>query len=324
MIVDKAIYVDGRREPSGNVGSALDWVREHGSGFVWVGTHSPGGDEFTRIAEQMHLHPLAVEDALKGNQRAKIDFYETSMFVVLKTLHYIDATSDVETGELMVFVGDDFVMSVRRGEMLPLQGMRRRLEADPARLAEGPMVVFHAIIDQVVDNYRHIDTELARDLDDIEEAVLGGKQEVDTADIYRLKREVLEFKRGTIPLVAPLRRLTSGDESHLVPESLRPFYADVLDHLLGVVDHAETYDRLLTDILTARLTQMSLQQNEDMRRISSWAAMAAVPTMIAGVYGMNFDNMPELHTEYGYFVVIAVIVLACTLLYRRLRKAGWL
>ena len=324
VIVDKAIYVDGVREACGNVGSALDWVRENGKGFVWVGTHAPGGEEFARIAEQMHLHPLAVEDALKGNQRAKIDFYDTSMFVVLKTLHYIDATSDVETGELMIFVGSDFVMSVRRGEMLPLRGMRKRLEAEPEMLAAGPMLVLHGIIDQVVDNYRHIDAELARDLDAIEEGVLGGSQEVDTTDIYRLKREVLEFKRGTIPLVVPLRRLTTGDEKHLVPEALRPFFADVLDHLLGVVDHAETYDKLLTDILTARLTQMSLQQNEDMRRISSWAAMAAVPTMIAGVYGMNFDNMPELHTEYGYFVVLAVILLACGLLYRTLRRAGWL
>ncbi len=322
--MDKAIYLNGVRGACGNIGRALDWVRENDEGFLWLGTHAPDKDEFGRYAEQMHLHPLAVEDALKGNQRAKIDFYENSMFIVLKTLHYIDATSDVETGELMVFVGADFVMSVRRGEMLPLQGMRKRLEADPEHLAIGPMVVFHGIIDQVVDNYRTIDIELARDLDAIEEGVLGGKEQVDTADIYRLKREVLEFKRGTVPLVTPLRRLTSGDERHLVPEPLRPFFADVLDHLLGVVEHAESYDRLLTDILTARLTQMSLQQNEDMRRISSWAAMAAVPTMIAGIYGMNFDNMPELHTHNGYFIVIGVIVLICAVLYRTLRRAGWL
>ena len=324
MIVDQALYIDGVRRPCPDVGKVLESVRGKGHGFVWLGVKSPEHNEFSELATLMGAHPLAIEDALVGGQRAKIDFYDDSVFVSLKTLAYIDATSDVETGELMVFVGNHYVLSVREGELSPLQGLRRQLEADPSHLAVGPMVVLHRILDMVVDEYTRIDGELAKDLDAIEEGVLGGASTVEAGDIYRLKREVLEFKRGTIPLIAPLRRLVSGDQKQLVPKSLRPFYEDVLDHLLSVGDHAESYDRLLTDVLSAHLTQTSLQQNEDMRRISSWAAMAAVPTMIAGIYGMNFDNMPELHWHYGYFVVLALIATLCSVLYFKLRKSGWL
>ena len=324
VTVDLAAYINGYRQPCLDVEEALERLRETGTGFIWLGLHEPDPAEFTQLARRLRLHPLAVEDALKGNQRAKIDFYDSSMFVALKTLHYIDATSDVETGELMILIGADFALSVRRGQAMALDAIRTGLEEQPGRLALGPMAVLHAIIDQTVDVYRQIDTELASDLDAIEDGVLGGAGNVEAADIYRLKREVLEFKRGAVPLVPPIQRLVNGDRRELVPGPLRPFFGDVLDHLLAVVEHAEAYDRLLTDILSAHLTQVSLQQNEDMRRISSWAAIAVVPTAIAGIYGMNFDNMPELRTQYGYFVVLGAIAVICLALYRAFRRSGWL
>ena len=324
MIVDKAVYIDGVRQPCGDPSTEFERLRERGEGFLWIGVKDPTDVEFAEINDELRLHPLAVEDAIKGNQRPKIDFYEESMFVVLKTLRYIEATSDVETGELMLFVGDQFVLTVRKGEVNALAGVRQRLETKPELLKSGALAVMHAVIDQVVDTYRAIDMDLLDDLSAIEEAVFADDREVTGTDIYKLKREVLEFKRGAVPLVGPLRRLVHGDERHLLPKKLRPFFGDVLDHLLQVVEHAESYDRLLSDILSAYLSQVSLQQNDDMRKISAWVAMAAVPTMIAGIYGMNFEVMPELAWEYGYYAVLALMVGAVTLLYVLFRRSKWL
>ncbi|MBW3086250.1 Cobalt/magnesium transport protein CorA [Austwickia sp. TVS 96-490-7B] len=325
MIVDKAVYRQGRRFECGDPSDELDRLRlSDAPGFLWIGLKDPTTEEFAEYDEELQLHPLAVEDALKGNQRAKIDLYENSTFVVLKTLRYIEETSDVETGELMMFLGDRFVLTVRYGAANPLAGVRRRLEENPRLLALGPMTVMHAIMDLVVDTYRAIDVELGQDLESIEEAVFAGDRGVAGPDIYKLKREVLEFKRGAVPLVAPLRRMLTESKTLIPHKQLRPFFVDVLDHLLQVCDHAESYDRLLSDILAAHLAQQGLRQNEDMRRISAWVAIAAVPTMIAGIYGMNFDHMPELHTEYGYFVVLGVMVAACVGLYITFRRADWL
>ena len=323
VIVDKAVYRDGVRHDCGDPSHELELLRAAGTGFLWIGLKDPTPAEFAVVNDELHLHPLAVEDALTGGQRAKIDIYEESIFVSLKTLRYIEETSDVETGELMLFVGDRFVLTVRNGEANPLAGLRAQLERTPERLAYGPVTVMHAVIDLIVDTYLHIDEELGRDLSEIEEAIFAGDR-VSGTDIYKLKREVLEFKRGALPLVAPLRRFVSGDARALVPKKLRPFFADVLDHLMQVVDHAEGYDRLLSDVLSAHLSQISVQQNEDMRKISAWVAMAALPTMIAGIYGMNFDYMPELHWHYGYFVVIGVIVAACAWLFALFKRSGWL
>ncbi len=321
VIVDKAVYRDGLRGACADPGAELERVRAEGLGFVWVGMKDPTDAEFKAMNAELRLPPLAVEDALHGNQRPKIDFYDDCMFVVLKTLRYLDATSDVETGELMMFVGDQFVLTVRKGEVNPLANLRRRLEAQPEALRYGPVSVMHAVIDLVVDAYRAIDVELSSDLESIEEMVLGGLGDAQGGDIYRLKREVLEFKRAAVPLVYPLRRLISEQR---IPKKTKPFFSDVLDHLLQVVDHAESYDRLLTDILSAFLALQTARTNDDMRRISAWVAIAAVPTMIAGIYGMNFDNMPELHSSYGYFVVIGLIAMVCATLYITFRRSGWL
>jgi len=333
VIVDKAIYRDGRRQGCGDLSDELDTLRLTQDGFLWIGLKDPTDDEFDLVNEELHLHPLAVEDAVTGNQRAKIEKYESSVFVVLKTLRYIEATSDIETGEVMIFIGDRFVVTVRHGEGNPLAGVRHRLESEPERLEHGPMAVLHAVMDSVVDNYLLVDREVRRDLEQIEEQVFGSDDGGEANSIYRLKREVLEFRRASQPIADDLATFMERGRGHGIPEGMLPFFRDVGDHLRLVNDHVESYDRLLTDVLSAHLAGVSVKQNEDMRRISAWVAIAAVPTMIAGIYGMNFEFMPELTAsvhvgngefEYGYFVVLAVMAGACLGLYRAFKRSGWL
>jgi len=323
VIVDQAVYRDGHRKPCGDLSKELELLRRADGGFIWIGLKDPTPAEFALVNEELKLHPLAVEDAVKGNQRPKLDVYDDTIFVSLKTLHYLDATSDVETGEVMMFVGDRFVVTVRQGEANPLAEVRARLEHTPDHLAHGPIAVMYSVMDSIVDNYTLIDVELGEDLDLIEQQVFSGARGVDATDIYRLKREVLEVRRAVIPLEIPLRRLRSVDISTM-DEQTRPFFGDISDHVLRVIDHVESYDRLLTDVLHAHLAQISVQQNNDMRKISAWVAIAAVPTMVAGVYGMNFDYMPELRYRWGYFIVLGALGTVMLGLYRAFRKSGWL
>ena len=333
VIMDQASYHDGLRRGCFDLSDSLAELRAHGSptDFLWIGLHDPDEAEFDMVNEELQLHPLAVEDVISGRQRAKIEQYDDTVFVVLKTLRYVDATSDVETGEVMVFVGDHFVVTVRNGALNPLAGIRAQLEAEPERLRLGPMSVLHAVMDHIVDNYMVVESELLTDLEEIEVAVFTGAT-ANSRTIYRLKREVLEAKRAVTPMVVPLDALV-GSPSSPLPEGgeLRLLFRDVADHLKSVRDHIEAYDRLLSDVLNAHLAQVSVaqndvsvQQNSDMRRISAWVAMAALPTMLAGIYGMNFDNMPELRWHYGYFILLGVMALACGVLYRAFRRSGWL
>jgi magnesium transporter len=326
VIVDQAIYRQGQRLPCGDLSDALSELRggDDPHAFLWIGLKNPTDAEFDLVNDELRLHPLAVEDAVKGNQRPKVELYDNTIFVVMKTLRYIEETSDIETGEVMLFVGDRFVVTVRRGEANPLAGVRQGLEANTDMLRHGEIAVVHAVMDSIIDNYVAIDAELQKDLDEIEAAVFSGSSSASSTTIYQLKREVLEFRRAAVPLAAPLRMLHDGSRSPLPQKEVRLLFRDVADHLLRVIDHVESYDRLLTDILNAHLAQISVQQNSDMRKISAWVAIAAVPTMIAGVYGMNFDNMPELGWHYGYFIVLAVMASACVGLYRAFRKSGWL
>jgi magnesium transporter len=334
VIVDQAIYVGGARRPCMDLSDELATLREEGApgDFLWVGLKDPTQAEFDEVNDELGLHSLAVEDAIKGRQRAKVELYDNTVFVVLKPLRYLEESSDIETGELMCFIGDHFLVTVRRGEASPLAGLRERLEKEPALLRHGPMGVLHAIVDTIVDTYRDIEQELGIDLEDIEEQVFSGDG-VDSATIYRLKREVLEFRRAAVPLAAPLHSLHADAASRVTEAELRLLFRDVSDHLQAVIDHADSYDRLLTDVLSAHLAQVSVQQNNDMRRISAWVAMAAVPTMIAGIYGMNFDFMPELGASvrigdgefrYGYFVVLGVMASVVATLYRAFKRSGWL
>ncbi|MGW3291767.1 magnesium/cobalt transporter CorA [Streptomyces sp. NPDC001002] len=331
MIVDCGIYRDGQRtEGPADFSDALDEARARG-GFVWIGLYEPSEQEFDLVTREFGLHPLAVEDALTAHQRPKLEVYDDSLFLVLKPVLYEQESDRVSSGEVMVFLGDAFVVTVRHGEGSPLKAVRERLEREPEMLHKGPTAVLYAIADDVVDHYLDVATELQTDLEELEAEVFspdrGGSRNT-ASKIYTFKRQVLEFRRATGPLALPLTRLAGFGQSGLsvpfVNEKARPFFRDVNDHLTRVNESVEGLDRLVSDVLSAHLAQMSVRQNDDMRKISAWAAMAAVPTMIAGIYGMNFDHMPELHWMWGYPGVIALMAALEVVLYRLFKKRGWL
>ncbi|MFF5362375.1 magnesium/cobalt transporter CorA [Streptomyces scabiei] len=330
MIVDCAVYRDGHRtEGPEDLSDALAAARASG-GFVWIGLHEPSEKEFALVTEEFALHPLAVEDALKAHQRPKLEVYDDSLFMVLKPVGYEPSTDTVSTGEVMVFLGDAFVVTVRHGEGSPLGVVRRRLEQEPELLGKGPTSVLYAITDATVDHYLDVATELQTDLEELEAEVfspdVGGSRNT-ASRIYTFKRQVLEFRRATGPLAAPLGRLSATGNAAAVPfvdEKAQPFFRDVNDHLTRVNESVEGLDRLVSDILSAHLAQMSVRQNDDMRKISAWAAMAAIPTMAAGVYGMNFEHMPELHWTWSYPALMALMVVTEVLVFRLFKRRGWL
>jgi magnesium transporter len=325
VIVDCAIYRKGKRiSEVDDMAAAVERAKDEGDEFVWIGLYEPTEQELAKVAASFGLHPLAVEDALHAHQRAKLEHFEDSIFVVLKTLDYDEAYSALWVGEIMLFIGPNFVVTVRHGEANPLAELRHRLETHDQRvLAHGPAAVLYAVADSVVDRYIVIADLLDDDLHELEEQVFSPARTNDAETIYKLKREVLEFRRAVVPLVEPLRIAASG----LLPgigADARPFFRDVADHTQRVADQIEQQDKLLTDILHANLAQVGVRQNEDMRRISAWVAMAAVPTMIAGIYGMNFRHMPELNWRYGYPLVLMLMAGACTWMYKAFRRSGWL
>ncbi|MEU5715157.1 magnesium and cobalt transport protein CorA [Streptomyces sp. NPDC020403] len=328
MIVDCGIYRDGRRtEGPADFSEALDEARATGDAFVWIGLHEPTEKEFDLVSSEFGLHPLAVEDALRAHQRPKLEIYDDSLFVVVKPVVYAHESDTVSTGELMLFMGDSFVVTVRHGEGAPLAAVRSRLEAEPEVLRHGPTAVLYAVSDAVVDHYIDVAAELQADLEELETLVFapsGSGDSKSTAErIYTFKRQVLEFRRATGPLSAPMARL-AGAGVPFVDTGSQPFFRDVNDHLTRANEQVEGLDRLLSDILSAHLAQMGVRQNDDMRKISAWAAMAAVPTMVAGIYGMNFDHMPELHWVWTYPVVIVSMACAVFGLHRLFKRRGWL
>ncbi|GGV35324.1 magnesium transport protein CorA [Actinomadura cremea] len=323
VIVDKAIYAGGtRHDIEGDIGDAFASARRDDDRFVWIGLFEPGEAEFQRVKDELGLHPLAAEDAVRAHQRPKMERYGDTLFIVLKTLTYIDATSDIEVGEIMVFLGDGFVVTVRHGAGNPLAPVRERLERDPGMLRHGATSVLYAVCDEVVDRYGVIAHEVEVDIIGLERAVFDPDAPDVTAEIYSLKREVLEFRSAEDPLIPVLQEIVKGR----VPEcaGTREYFRDVLDHLLRVDGQVDAHNELLNSVLTAHLALVSSRQNADMRKISAWAAIIAVPTAIAGIYGMNFDHMPELHWTWGYPAVLLVMATVITVLFRRLRKSGWL
>jgi len=324
VIVDCAVYRDGHREERRtDLSETLQVARADESSFVWIGLHEPSAAELAQMASAFGLHPLAVEDSLKAHQRPKVERYDDSLFVVLKTLSYVEQTSDIQTGELMLFIGDSFVVTVRHGEANPLAAIRHRMEARSDLLANGPTTVLWAVCDGVVDTYVAIADEVERDVDELEARVFSAARINSSGPIYRLKRELLEFRRAVAPLVDPLSRLANGD-LWPVPKKARPFFRDVADHVARVTDQIVSYDQQLSDIHSSNLAEIGVRQNADMRRISAWVAIAAAPTMIAAIYGMNFDDMPELHWHYGYYLVLALMAVIMLGLYRAFKRSGWL
>lgn len=327
-VVDCAVYCDGVRQPGNFLWTdALAAVRETETGFVWLGLHEPTEQQLAPIAEAFDLHPLAVEDAVHAHQRPKLDRYDDFLLAIVKTVHYSDhvATAEVvETGEVMIFVGIDFVITVRHGVHGGLRAMRKRLEADQELLALGPAVVLHAIMDQVVDGYLTVAAELQTDIDEAETSVFAGASRfADANRLYILKREVLALRRATAPLTAPLKQLAERP-MRIVAEDVREYFRDVEDHLTLVVEQVAGFDDLLTTLVGANLAQVSVVQNEDMRKISAWVGIVSVPTLVAGVYGMNFDHMPELHWAYGYPLIVGSTLSICVGLHRAFKRNGWL
>lgn len=328
-VVGIGVYVDGElvKSQCGFVEAAAA-ARER-DGYVWLGLHEPTAEQLAPIAREFGLHPLAVEDAVKAFQRPKLERYEGMLFAVLKTCRYIEhdtltATSEViATGEVMVFLGPDYVITVRHGEHTPLHGLRERLTGNAALLRKGPAAVLYAIADLIVDEYVAVAGDFEADIDELEESVFSPKRADDVSRIYQLKRELLELRRAVSPLAVPLQVLAERDLV-LVPETMRDYFRDVDDHARRVADQITGYDELLSSILQASVARVALSENEDIRRISSWVAIAAVPTAVAGIYGMNFDTMPELRWTYGYPLVLVVILTVCILLYRQFKRSGWL
>jgi len=329
-VVDCAVYVDGERLPGRwTHDGALAEVRRREEGFVWIGLHEPDEEQITSIADVFGLHELAVEDAVHAHQRPKLERYEDMLFMVLKTVCYIgngQPTAEheiVETGEVMVFVGPDFAITVRHGKHSSLRDVRSRLESDPEQLAQGPAAVLHAIADRVVDTYLEVTSAIEDDIDELEAQVFTPRSTMDAEQIYVMKREVLELRRAVVPLATPLRKLTEG-YSALVPHDVRSYFRDVDDHLVTVVERVAGFNELLTTLVDASLAKITMQQNNDMRKITAYAALITVPTMIAGIYGMNFEHMPELSHPLGYPAVLLSIALICGYLFRQFRHNHWL
>lgn len=323
MIVDTALYVDGKRvDGPTDISDQVDLARGT-NGFVWVGLAEPTKEEFDHIVGELNFHPLAVEDAVSAKQRPKIEDYEGLTFFVIKTVFYNELKSEITTGELMCFVDKHFIVIVRHGEGSPLTTVRHDIEQHPEQLIIGPFAVLHAVIDRVIDGYTNIATELENDVINIETLVFGGKRKTFSQEIYFLKREVIEYRHAIEPLLQPLQKIASESFTTL-PDSIRPFFRDTIDHLQHACEHASGMDTLLTTVLQADLAHVQVRQNEDVRRISAWVALAAGPTMIAGIYGMNFENMPELGSRFGYFAILGVMASLTTFLVYKFKKAHWL
>ncbi len=336
-IVDSAIYVDGKR--------AVDpkSLREtyeacHGrSGIAWIGLHRPTGEEFASVAEEFGLHELAVEDAVKAHQRPKLDRYGDTLFVVLRAARYLDRPETVEFGEVHVFVGPDFVVTVRHGDAPDVREVRNRMERDSDLLRRGPEAILYAIMDRVVDDYGPVVAGLENDIDEIETEVFGGNAGV-TRRTYELSREVIEFQRAVKPLTGMLGALIGGFEKYGVDPELQRYLRDVQDHAIQITEQVAGFRDLLQNILSVNLslvglqqneevkalTEASIEQNDEVKKISAWAAILFAPTLIAGVYGMNFDHMPELGWLFGYPFALFMMLLVAVSLYLVFKRRNWL
>jgi len=323
MIIDNAIYVDGRRtvEPS-SLRETYEAVRDQ-HGLAWIGLYRPTEEEFASVAGEFGLHELAVEDAIQAHQRPKLERYGNTLFVVLRPARYLDAPEEVEFGEIHVFVGEDFVITVRHGEAPALSEVRRRLEDDPELLRRGPEAILYAIMDRVVDGYAPVVRGLENDIDEIETEVFSGNPGV-SRRIYELSREVIEFQRATKPLSGMLGALITGFEKNGIDPELQRYVRDVQDHVLQVVERVDGFRELLSNILSVNHTLVGIDQNEEVKKISAWAAILFAPTLIGTVYGMNFEYMPELHWLFGYPFALSLMVLVSATLYLIFKGRNWL
>lgn len=336
-IIDNAIYVDGIRTANPkSLSETFERMRER-QGMSWIGLYRPSEEEIREVADEFGIHALVVEDALAGHQRSKLERYGDVLFMVLRPARYLDDAEEVEFGEVHVVVGPDFVVTIRHAESPDLGRVRRRLEGDSALLARGPEAVLYAILDEVVDEYAPVLAGLENDIDEIESQLFADGVDA-TQRIYELGREVIDFQRATQPLSGMLEALLRGSEKYLVDEELQRYLRDVLDHTLRVADRANTFRTVLDNALTVestivarrqneemrRMTELSIRQNEEVKKISGWAAILFAPTLVGTIYGMNFDHMPELHWVLGYPMAIAMMLAMGLGLYAVFKRKGWL
>jgi magnesium transporter len=350
-LIDNAVYVDGKRaqEPA-SLDETYELQHELG-GMAWIGLYRPDAHEIHSIAQEFDLHHLAVEDALTGHQRAKLERYGDTLFVVLRPARYMDKDERVEFGELHIFIGPGFVVTIRHAESPNLGAVRHRLERQPELLKLGPDAVLYAIVDQVVDEYNPVIAGLENDIDEIEDQLFAGDPAV-SRRIYDLIGEVIEVQRAVHPLTGMLEALLRGAEKYNVDLEIQRGLRDVLDHALQVVSRADSFRAILQNALTVhstlatqqqneemkrlseaslqqaletrKLSETSLQQGEEVKKISAWAAILFAPTLVGTIYGMNFDNMPELHWTYGYPLAIGTMVLLGVGLWFVFRRNHWL
>ncbi len=329
-IIDNAVYVDGVRsaEPQ-SLEQTFETLTTHG-GMAWIGLYRPTETEMAAVAAEFGLHGLAVEDAISAHQRPKLERYDDNLFTVLRPARYLDDTETVEFGELHVFTGRNFVVTVRHAETGSVAQVRRRLEQRPDLLSHGPEAVLYALMDQVVDDYVPVVAGLENDIDEIEDQLFSGDPKV-SRRIYELAREVIQFQRAIHPLPAMMQHLRRGFEKYEVDSELQHNLRDVEDHVERLISRADSFRDLLQNALTLdgtltanRQNEASAEQNEQVKKISSWAAIFFAPSFVAGVYGMNFDHMPELHWLLGYPMAIGLMAATATLMYTIFKKKGWL
>ena len=322
-LIDCATYCHGVREEVPHDPQALTDVmtslaHDDDQSFLWIGLHDPAPLELAAFAGPLNLHPLAVEDALEAHQRPKAERYENHIFMSVRTVEYQD--DDIQTSEINMFLGDNFLLTVRKGPGHDLRGVRKRAEANTEELEHGPIAALYAVVDSVVDDYERVAAELDLDIAELEASVFSAQRTSDSHRIYRLKRETLEFRRAVMPLREPVARFATTT----MPEEARPYFRDIADHLSRVSESIDSTDKLLDNALNAHLAQLTIQQNNDMRRLTAGATLFAIPTAVAGVYGMNFAHMPELQWRFGYPIVLGITAVICWFTYRRFRKSGWL
>ncbi|MFE1173037.1 magnesium/cobalt transporter CorA [Streptomyces sp. NPDC058773] len=337
-IISAALYRDGQRVSTHDtLADAFRQQRAASGTLAWIGLHRPTPEELVTLASEFDLHPLAIEDALEAHQRPKLERYGGTLFVVLRAARYLDDPEEVDFGELHVFVGRDFVITVRHGGAPDLSAVRRRMEDTPELLKRGPEAVLYAILDAVVDGYAPVVDGVQNDIDEIETEVFGGDPRV-SRRIYELSREMVEFQRATRPLNGILEGLTAGFEKYAIDEELRRYLRDVADHVVHITERVDGFRQALQDILTVNATLVNQQQNAEMRalaeagfeqneevkKISAWAAILFAPTLVGTIYGMNFDHMPELHWVFGYPVAIVLMAVVCTSLYLVFKRRRWL
>ncbi len=286
--------------------------------FLWIGLFEPTAEEMAEIAGPLKLHPLAVEDAVGAHQRPKAERYDDHLFMSMRTVTY--ANDDINTAEINVFLGPNYLLTVRHGIGHDFRKVRKHAEAQSHELRHGPTAALYAVVDSIVDDYGSVAAELEIDVQEVEESIFATERRADSARIYRLKRETLEFRRAVLPLRDPVNRFADG----AMPAESLPYFRNIADHLTRVAESIDATDHLLGNALNAHLAQLSVQQNDDMRKLAAGATLFAVPTMIAGVYGMNFHNMPELSWTYGYPLAIGAMLALCVFIVWRFRKSGWL